>query len=150
MPKEFIMRGRTASGGTEKLEFGGQARRGYGYRLTEFQIYPYGPLGVGTNHELCGSITAATVAAAPQTNIDFEEAGLIGNVYFSQHNDQTGATYEAVINDLFIITQDLHLMVQDQGGDGNPINWQCRFEEIKLSSSAQAVANYKQYTIFNS
>jgi hypothetical protein len=148
MPKEFLMRGKTNSGIVEKLEFGGQARPGYGYKLVNFQLYPTQNLGVGTNHELCGTITAATTAETPHEP-NFNHDGLIATSFFTSASVIQAASTTSVINDLFVITQDLLLMVQDQGGDSNPINWQCRFEEVKLSTAGEAVANFKQYTIYN-
>ena len=142
------MRGQTASGGEEKLEFGHQARPGYGYRLTEFVLYP--STGIGSqSSELCGTITSGTTAVAP-TDPNFNDAGLIAT-FVVDHNSGSnyGPEYLGVINDLFVITQDLILMVQDTGGSSLPVNWHCRFEEIKLSGSAEAVANYKQFTIYN-
>jgi len=146
MPKEFIMRGKTASGGTEKLEFGGQARPGYGYRITEFQLFPSSSMGSDTA-ELVGTITAGTTAVSPPDQ-GFDDDGLIASFYGTFPASQVATGANAVINDLFIITQDLILMVQDTANN-NPINWQCRFEEIKLSTAGEAVANFKQYTIYN-
>ena len=37
--EEFVIRGKTVSGGTERLNFSGH-KTGYAYRLVEFQIYP--------------------------------------------------------------------------------------------------------------
>ena len=37
-------------------------------------------------------------------------------------------------------------MVYNSGG-GEPVNWQCRFESVKMSGPEEAVANYKQFTI---
>ena len=58
-----------------------------------------------------------------------------------------GPLVHSVINDTFLITQNLILMVKDQSGDDNPINWQCRFESVKLKGSEEAVNNYKQFLI---
>ena len=148
MPKEFLMRGKTASGETEVLEFGHQARPGYGYRMTEFRLYPAVTLGVGTNHELCGTVTADNSAEVP-TDPDFKHDGLIASSYLTLEIGAGPVTDISIVNDLFVITQDLILMVQDQGGDSNAINWQCRFEEVKLTNAAEAVANFKQFSIYN-
>jgi hypothetical protein len=148
MPKEFIMRGKTISGGTEVLEFGHQARPGYGYQLRELVLYPSSALGTD-QHELVGTITADTVAVSP-VEPDFNSDGLIATAYYqaTANKDSYPGGY-SVVNDLFVITQDLHLMVQDTGGNSHPINWQCRFEEIKLTQAAESVANYNQFTIYN-
>jgi len=147
MPKEFIIRGQTASGTTEVLNMTGY-RPGYGYSLTELRIWPSTAIGA-THHELVASVTANnTLASPPDPN--FNEDGLIGTAIFDINPGQDYPSDEhSLVNDLFIITQDLILSVQDTGGGGLPINWHVRFKEIKLSSSAEAVANYKQYTIYN-
>ena len=148
MPKEFIMRGKTASGGTEKLDFGHQARLGYGYQIREFTLFPSASIG-GTDHELTGTISCGTTAITP-TDPDFNDDALIASsIYDHNRNSNYGPVFSTVLNDLFVITQDLILMVQDAGGGSEPVNWQCRFEEIKLSTAAEAVANFKQYSIYN-
>ena len=146
MPKEFIMRGRTPSGETEILNMTG-FRPGYGYVLTEFSLFPSTNIG-NTHYEIVGTVTADNIAVGP-SNPDFNHEGLIATAMF---NDGDSPVYPqaaySVINDLFVITQDLILMVLDTD-TSTPINWQVRFKEVKLSSSAEAVANYKQYTIYN-
>jgi len=147
MPKEFIMRGQTAVGApTEVLNISGY-RPGYGYVITEFQIYP--STGIGTQaYEMAASITAATTAEAPD-NPNFNNEGLIATTLISslRHDADSTTRVLTVVNDLFVITQDLILMIHDD--HNQPVNWQVRFKEVKLSSSAEAVANYKQYTIYN-
>ncbi len=57
---EFVMRGQTASNGTEVLNFSG-FKPGYAYKLVEFHLYP--STGLGTdNPVLVGSITATLTA----------------------------------------------------------------------------------------
>ena len=147
MPEELIMRGKTASGTTETLNFGGRTP-GYGYHLTDFQLYPSASLG-GSAAELVGSITADDSAMDP-ANPDFDSPGLIGNFSYmwSVHSYVDGMTYQSVINDLFVITQDLILMVTDVT-NASPINWQARFKKVKLSQSAEAVANFNQFSIYD-
>ena len=150
MPKEFIMRGSTASDTEDKLEFGGQARPGYGYRMTELQIYPSASIG-SQNFELMISITADNSAENPQ-NPDFNNDGLIAVAYLTGRSSDAHmqSSQIGVVNDLFVITQDLILKAIDSyAGAPMACNWQCRFEEVKLSSSAEAVANFKQYSIYN-
>ena len=54
------------------------------------------------------------------------------------------------IDDSFVVTQDLILTVADAvSGSTLSINWLCKFEKVKLSQSAEAVANYNQFTIFD-
>jgi len=147
MPKEFIMRGQTTiATPTEVLNMTGY-RPGYGYVLKEFQIYPS---TLGGNYELVASVTADNSSEAPDSP-DFTHAGLIATAMIISRSDSgQGYGYSAsVVNDLFVITQDLILQVADTTTNSMPVNWQVRFKEVKLSSGAEAVANFKQYTIYN-
>jgi len=148
MNKEFVMRGQTASGLTEVLNFSGLTP-GYAYRLTQFTLWP-SLVGQAAEQEMAGTLTAAKTAEDPQ-NPNFNNAGLIGVAFGAIRNDllQSGETY-SVVNDLFLITQNLILSVIDtKAGAPAPINWQCRFVAEKLSISEEAVTNYKQFTISN-
>jgi len=138
MRKEFIMRGQV-------LNFSGY-KPGYAYRLVEFDIYPSTNIQ-GNNIALVGIITAAKTTTAP-TDPNFNDEGLIASSFFSQDSAAypQGIGGKTVINDLFLITQNLILMVQDQDG-GDPINWQCRFVSEKMSGPEEAAVNYKQFTI---
>jgi hypothetical protein len=144
MNKEFVMRGQTASGGTEVLNFSGN-KPGYAYRLTEFQLW--GSNNIGTSSmEALGTITAGKTAVAP-TEPNFNDEGLIATNYWSDSNsNQYGPVIASVINDTFLITQDLILMVQDND-TSSPINWQCRFVSEKMSDAEMAVTNYRQFQI---
>jgi len=145
MNQEFVMRGQTASGQTEVLNFSGNTP-GYAYRLTEFTLYPSTNL-LSQSIEVCGTITAGKTAVAP-TDPSFSNEGLIGSVLMKNDQAQNNAGYQqSVINNTFLITQDLILMVQDTYS--NPINWQCRFVAEKMSSNEEAVTNFRQYTISN-
>jgi len=107
MPEDLIMRGQTVSGGQEKLNFSGRTP-GYGYKITEFVLY--GADGIGTNQlELIGTITADDTLEDP-INPNFNHAGLIATTYQSMtgQKDSNPGGY-AVLNDLFVITQDLLL-----------------------------------------
>ena len=146
MNKEFIMRGQTASGGTEVLNFSGY-KPGYAYRLVEFTLYPATNIG-GTTNELLGSVTAGKTAVAP-TDPNFNNEGLIAT---AQYRDNSNDAYQntpsaSVINDTFLITQNLILMVQDTAGSSNAVNWQCKFVTEKMSGPEEAVTNYKQFQI---
>jgi len=146
MNKEFVMRGQTASGETEVLNFSGH-KPGYAYRLTEFSLYPSTNLG-GNNIEFHGSITAGKTAISP-LDVNYNDEGLIAtSTYSTTFTGAYSSMINSVINDTFLITQDLILMVQDTDG-GDPVNWQCRFVGEKLSTSEEAVTNYKQFTISN-
>ena len=72
--EEFVMRGQTASGKTEVLNFSG-FKPGYAYRITEFKIMPSTNLGALDN-ECFGTITAGKTAVDP-VNPNFNEDGLI-------------------------------------------------------------------------
>jgi len=143
MRKEFVMRGQTASGETEVLNFSGY-KPGYAYRMTEFQLYPSTNIA-GNNDELVGSITAGKTAVAP-TDVNFNDEGLIASAISSIRDHLPVVATYSVINDTFLITQNLILMVQDQSG-GDPVNWQCRFVAEKMNDSETAVANFRQFTI---
>jgi len=146
MPEELIMRGKTNTGGQETLNFGGRTP-GYGYQMVSFQLYPSAGLGT-SDDSMIGSVTAADVAEDPE-NPNFDHPGLIATAEMrSSNNPAYPTTYNSVVNDLFIITQDLILLVAAPDG-GNDINWQCRFKKVKLSASAEAVANFNQFTIYD-
>jgi hypothetical protein len=145
MPQEFVMRGQTASGETEVLNFSGY-KPGYAYRLVEFQLWNSTSIGT-VKAEQVGTITAAKTAEDP-VNPNFNNEGLIGVAALGDNeSDAYGPTALSIINDTFLITQNLILMVQDTGGSSNPINWQIRFVAEKMNKSQEAVANYKQYLI---
>jgi len=143
MKKEFVMRGQTASGLTEVLNFSGY-KPGYAYRLTEFQLYPSTNI-IGTHYEMVGSITAGKTASTV-TAPNFNDEGLIGVAVVENHEGNAyPITYNSIVDDTFLITQNLILMVQDEVG--NPVNWQCRFKSVKMTGPEEAVANYKQFLI---
>jgi len=142
MNKEFVMRGQTAHGLTEVLNFSGY-KPGYAYRLVEFKIYPSTSIGA-QHYEMTASITAGKTALDPD-NPNFNNEGLIGSAIFQIHNTYHSVNNTSVINDTFLITQNLLLLVKNANGD--PVNWQCRFVAEKMSGPEEAVANYKQYSI---
>ena len=147
MKKEFVMRGQTASGETEVLNFSGY-KPGYAYRLVEFQIYPSTSIG-SQNAELSATITAAKTFEDP-VNPNFNNAGLIGTaMYFALTGGSNyGDTQNSIVNDTFLITQNLILAVIDRyTGAPMAVNWQCRFESVKMTGSEEAAVNYRQFTI---
>jgi len=145
MKQEFVMRGQTASGQQEILHFSGY-KKGYAYRLTEFAIYPSTSIPT-QDIEATGSITAGKTAVAP-TDPNFNDEGLIATIFLQNNsNNSYPVSQVVVINDTFLITQDLILMVIDSAGANTPINWQCRFVSEKMNLSQEAVTNYKQFTI---
>ena len=113
MPNEFVMRGKTVSGGTEVLNFTGHTP-GYAFRMTEFQIYPSADIGEASAQELMASVTAAKTAEDPQ-NPDFNNDGLIATSFMTTHDNPAyvGMLPNTVVNDTFLITQDLIIKVLD-------------------------------------
>ena len=141
---EFVMRGQTVSGTTEKLSFSGH-KMGYGYRLVEFQIYPGLNIG-GQTFEGSATITAAKTAE-DAINPDFTNEGLIATAFLTKGTSvNTPTSPVSIVNDTFIITQDLIIKVNETEADA-PVNWQCKFMPVKLSGSEEAVTNYKQFMI---
>ena len=147
MKKQFIMRGQTASSGEEVLNFTGH-KEGFGFKLIEFEIYPSTNLG-GEADECFASITSAKVASDP-INPNFDEEGLIGTAMFKLGVNPSGSGYSgpvtSIINTEFIITQNLRLSVRDTDGS-SPVNWQCKFESVKMTAAEEAAVNFKQFTI---
>jgi len=146
MKKDFVIRGQTASGETEILEFGGY-KEGYAYRLTEFEIYP--STGIGSNNdEMAASISAGKTAVDP-TVPNFNNEGLIATAFASQYSSPAYPPGDrSIINDTFLITQNLLLKVQNTDS-GTPVNWQCRFVSEKMTDAAAAVTNFRQFSIFD-
>jgi hypothetical protein len=147
MRKTFVMRGKTASGETEVLNFG-KYKQGYAYKMTEFVLYPSTGIGSALN-ELCGTVTAGKTAVAP-TDPDFNDDALIATALSTQYSSPAyPPSFRSVVDDTFVITQNLILMVQDTDASGSqdPINWQCRFESVKMTGAEEAAVNYKQFAI---
>lgn len=146
MPKEFIMRGNTSSGTSQRLPFSGGDRT-YAYQLIEFQLYPSSDIGTDPA-ELAGIITCGNVALDP-VSPNFSNEAVIATTTNILAHDHPRITSDTVINDLFPITQDLILSVIDKSATAQNVNWQCRFREVKLSGPAEAAANFNQFTIFD-
>jgi hypothetical protein len=149
MRKTFVMRGKTASGSTEVLQFG-KYKQGYAYRMTAFDIYPSSNIGL-TNQELSATITAAKTFEDP-SNPNFNNDGLIGTAVAMMTKGENAAvndfTQASVVNDTYVITQNLILAVIDTvAGAPADVNWQCRFESVKMTGSEEAAVNYKQFAI---
>ena len=146
MPEELIMRGQTASGNSETLNFGGHTP-GHAYQIVKFDLYPSTGLE-SDNPVLVGSVTAAKTASDPQ-NPNFDDPGLIATTTLNYDaGAKDGGIALSIINDLFYITQDLILTVVN-GTSSEAVNWHCKFRKVKLSGAAEAVANFNQYTIFD-
>ncbi len=147
MKKEFVMRGKTASGEQEVLNFSGY-KPGYAFRMTEFQIYPSTNIAT-VNQELAATVTAAKTYEDP-SNPNFKNEGLIAtSLFFPSGLSTPGSMVPySVVNDTFLITQNLIIAVIDTvAGSPADVNWQCRFVTEKMSGPEEATANYKQYTI---
>jgi len=147
--KEFVMRGQTASGLTHTMNFSGH-KGDYGFRLVEFQIWPSVNIG-GASAELSATVTADKTFEDP-ANPNFNHEGLIGVAMLKIHETdyRPGSAIDAVVNDTFIITQDVILAVVDLvAGAPMAVNWQCKFLPVKLSSTEAALTNYRQFSIFD-
>jgi len=145
MKKDFVIRGQTASGGTEILEFGGH-KEGYAFKLIEFQVYPSEL--ANASGEYAATLTAGKTAIAPITGINFSNEALIGTTYLTVATSPAAGIFGpvTVINDTFLITQNLILMVQEANSSAL-CNWQCRFEAVLMTDSQAAVTNFKQFLI---
>ena len=144
MKKEFVMRGKTGHGLTETLNFSGH-KPGMAYKLVEFSLYPSTSVG-GGSRELVGAITAGKTAPDP-INPDFSDEGLIASTYQSISSDPSYSPGKiTIINDTFLITQNLILIVRDENS-GAAVNWQCRFKPVTMNASEETVNNYKQFMI---
>jgi len=138
----FVMRGQTASGDEEVLNFSG-FKPGYAYKMIEFNLYPKQP---NTSYEISGTVTASKTAMDPAA-VDFSDDGLIASGFISDHGaEENPVGTFTVINDTFLITQNLILKVATTVGS-DPINWQCKFMPVKMAKAEEAVANYKQFMI---
>jgi hypothetical protein len=147
MRKEFVMRGQTASDNTEVLNFG-KYKAGYAYRMTEFLIWPSTSIG-DVHNELAATVTAAKTAENP-LNPNFNNEGLIAVAMMQtrQGVNYGPITVPSIVNDTYIITQNLILKVVDNyAGSPMPVNWQCRFKSVKMTGSEEAAVNYKQFAI---
>jgi len=145
MKKEFVMRGKTASGETEVLNFSGY-KPGYAYRLTEFSIWPSTNIG-GVNYELAATVTAGKTYEDP-VNPNFNNEGLLAVALFNVRNTYLAGPQMFNVNDTFLITQNLILAVIDtEAGSPMDVNWQCRFVSVKMTGPEEAVTNFKQFTI---
>ena len=146
MKKEILMRGQTAHGQSETLEFSGIQieNKNMGYIITEFQLFPSTNIG-NQHYEMTGSITTGKTPLDPD-NPNFSDESLIASGLIGDNASEAYPHSEAyVIDDTYVITQNLKLLVKNTVGD--PINWQCRFKAVKMTDAAMATNNFKQYMI---
>ena len=116
------------------------------YKITEFVLYPSTSIFTQA-YEMAGTITAGKTAIAP-TDPNFENDGLLATCFIkgnSGASDPIMSPELSIVNDTFLITQNLILMVQD--GQSTPVNWQCRFQAVKMTDAEMAANNFKQYMI---
>jgi len=148
MKKEFVMRGQTettAGQNTEVLNFSGY-KPGYAYRLIEFQLYPNTNIGVA-DYEYCASITAGKTSIVPAYP-NFNDDALVATALCADNPSTSSPIgFTSVINDTFLITQNLILTVHDSGGSALACNWQCRFVSVKMTGPEEAATNFKQFAI---
>ena len=146
--KEFVLRGKTASGLTHTMNFSGH-KGDYGFRLIDFKLWPSTDIGT-KNGELSATLTAAKTYEDP-SNPNFDNEGLIGTSLFIVNlYPEYGNHSKTLINDTFIVTQDLILAVVDTfAGAPMAVNWQCKFMPVKLSSTEAALTTYSQFSIFD-
>lgn len=143
MRDEFVMRGQTAKGETETLNFG-KYKAGFAYKLVEFKLAASFNVGAADAH-MTAVITAGKTPLDPQ-NPNFNDQGLIASAHMKNDaNDAYPISAYSVINDTYIITQNLLLTVFNS--EASPINWQCRFESVKMTGAEEAAVNYKQFAI---
>ena len=150
MRKEIVMRGQTAGSDTtpptqaneEILNFSG-FKPGMAYKMTELKLYPKVP---NTASTCLATVTAGKTAVDPDS-VDFNNDGLIASSTVSYNPGALdGEITHTIINDTFLITQNLILKVLDSHAS-EPVNWQCKFEAVKMSQAEESVTNYKQFMI---
>ena len=101
------------------------------------------------NNEIFATITAGKSSVDP-VNPNYNDDSLIATAMLSNGVIYSGSNPRyvdniSVVNDTFLITQNLILTVKEDGDLA--VNWQCRFESVKMSGPEEAVANYRQFLI---
>ena len=109
---EFVMRGQTASGETEILNFSG-FKPGYAYKLTEFMILPALALG-GAQPEVVGSITAGKFYGDVSVLQNLPLPGSDTPIHF---NDNVKASFGNTISnpDLEIVHDTANSIIREKG-----------------------------------
>jgi hypothetical protein len=148
--KEFVIRGKTDSDTYETINFGGH-KDGYGFLLTEFKLWPsVDAVLAGGDFNMRGAVTRGKLTNFTANSPDFSQEGLIGNAWFRIGNTTTETLQSlSLVNDTALITQDIILHVIDVGTSHADVNWQCKFMPVKLTVPEQALANYRQFSIFD-
>jgi len=148
MKKKFVMRGKNAKGTTAILNFGSMQKlnKNMAYKIIEFRLYPSLNIGAA-DAEMTGIISAGKTPMDPD-NPDFNDEACIATTLFSDDAaDHYPASSHTILNDTFLITQDLLLTVSNT--EASDINWQCRFEAVKMTDAETAATNYRQFAIFD-
>jgi hypothetical protein len=148
MPREMIVKGKLDVDANATINMP-KVSEGYGYRITRFDLWgAQDVLGVGAASEYCGIITAeksAADASAPNFNNEGQIAVAMWCVSHNLVTNMPAGT--SVIDDLFIISQDIILEIK--GTASTACNFLIRFEKVKLDTTGQANANYRQFMIFD-
>jgi len=146
MRKQFVMQGQLASSGEKVLRLSGISD-GYGYIIDSFQIGASTNLGT-SGAECFAAITRDNVAMDP-INPNWSDDGLVATATaYSYGLAVPGNLVTSLVNDMAVLTQDLILSVRETDNT-NPINYLIKFRSVRISSSEEAVENYKQYSIYN-
>ena len=82
-------------------------------------------------------------------DIDFSNQALIAVSMVSYNTTALdGQIIHSIIDDTFMVTQDLKLMVSNPH-NSEPVNWQCRFKPVKMTETEMANANLRQFHVFD-
>lgn len=121
---------------------------GYGFRLLDFKIWPSTDLGgANKNQELYAVINRDPGFAPDPFNPDFGVPGFLavstwgsGPFVLAVGAPSTRGS-QSIINDDVILTQDVFVYCSDPAD--NKINYFLRFERMRISAGAEAVANFE-------
>ncbi len=148
MPKDdFVIRGKSGKGvdNAKRINFGGY-KGGYGFRIIEFQLYQ-SAMPPSNDAQLCAIITAGKTALDPLSP-DFDVEGCIAtSLLDNDAADHYPPAVITVINDTFIITQDIIITCDNR--EAHDINWQIKFRPVKMTTTEIANQNYRQFSIFD-
>jgi hypothetical protein len=145
--RDFVVRGKSGKGvdNAQTINFGGR-NQGYGYRIVEFQLYQ-SAMPPSSDAQLCAIITAGKTALDPLSP-DFSTEGVIAtSLLDNDAADHNGVSTHTIIDDTFMITQDIILTCDNT--EAHDINWQIKFRPVKMSETEQANQNYRQFSIFD-
>jgi len=147
--KEFIQMGKVGSTTNTADKF--QVRLagiadGYGFKLLEFRIWGAKALDGPAATESWGILTRDSTLSPDPLNPDFSNKAFLGVASFILDPDSTPTlATNSLVNDNDILTQDIYGFCANTAH--YLTNWFLRFETVKLSTSAEAVANYNAFSI---